>query len=172
MKKKRLTQKIALYGVLTTIAMMLSYLEALVPLSVAVPGIKIGLANIAVVFALYSLGTAAACSVSGVRVLLLALLFGNVMTFAYSVSGAVLSLAVMAALEHSGKFGCIGVSVAGGIAHNGGQILCAALLLGTRQILYYLPVLIVSGTVAGVVVGLLAGVLHTRLAHMAQQRRT
>ena len=163
MKEKSVEKNIALYGVITAIALILSYVEVLIPFSVAIPGIKIGLANIAVIFALYKLNASAAWSISGVRVVLVALLFGNVMTLAYSISGAVFSLLVMMGLKRIGKFGYVGISAGGGIAHNIGQIFCAAVLLGTKQIMYYLPVLIISGTVSGIAIGIVSGLLVSRI---------
>ena len=156
-------RKVALYGVLIALALVLSYLESLVPLSFAVPGIKMGLPNIVIVYALYALGFKDAALISLLRVLLVSILFGNVMSLAYSLAGAVLSLLVMLLLVKSGKFGTTGVSVAGAVAHNAGQILMAMLLLETAQISWYLPVLCVSGTVAGICVGLLSAVLLKRI---------
>ncbi|MGN1002718.1 MAG: Gx transporter family protein [Oscillospiraceae bacterium] len=156
-------RKVALYGVLIALALVLSYLESLVPLSFAVPGIKMGLPNIVIVYALYALGFKDAALISLLRVLLVSILFGNVMSLAYSLAGAVLSLLVMLLLVKSGKFGTTGVSVAGAVAHNAGQILMAMLLLETAQISFYLPVLCVSGTVAGICVGLLSAVLLKRI---------
>ena len=156
-------QTVALCGALLALALILSYVEALVPFLVAVPGIKMGLANVVAVFALYRLRWPAAWGISLLRVVLVAMLFGHFMTLAYSISGAVASLLVMMALKKNGKFGCAGVSIGGGVAHNLGQILCAVWLLGTRQILYYVPVLLVTGTAAGLVIGLLAGLVLVRL---------
>ena len=141
---------------------MLSYLESLVP-SLGVPGVKLGLPNIAIVFALYRLGWRDACIISLVRVFLVFLLFGNGAGLAYSVVGAALSLALMGLLKKTGKFSSVGVSVAGGVAHNGGQILVAMALLETSRLAWYLPVLWVSGTVAGVLVGIVSGVLVKRV---------
>jgi len=156
-------KRIAMYGLLVALALILSYLESLVPLSFAVPGIKMGLPNIVIVFALYSLGVKDACIISFVRVLLVSILFGNVFSMAYSLAGAALSLVVMALMCRCGKFGKSGVSVAGAVAHNAGQVLMAMLLLETAQISYYLPVLCVSGTVAGVCVGVLSSVVIRRV---------
>lgn len=156
-------RKVALYGVLIALALVLSYLESLVPLSFAVPGIKMGLPNIVIVFALYSLGFKDAAVISLLRVVLVSILFGNVMSMAYSLAGAVLSLLVMLLLYKSGKFGTAGVSVAGAVAHNAGQILTAMLLLETAQISYYLPVLCISGTVAGICIGLISAILIKRI---------
>jgi len=154
--------KVAQYGLLTALALVLSYLESLLP-PLGVPGVKLGLPNLAVVFALYRLGLRDACAISLVRVVLVALLFGNGAALAYSLAGAVLSLAVMGLLRKTGKFSSVGVSVAGGVAHNAGQILVAMALLETARLAWYLPVLWVSGTVAGVLVGIVSGELVKRV---------
>lgn len=156
-------KRIAVYGLITALAMILSYIEHLIPMSFAVPGIKLGLANIVVVFAIYKLRFRDACVISLVRVLLSSILFGNVFSLAYSAAGAALSLAVMGLLFRSGHFGPAGVSVGGGLAHNAGQLIVAALVLETGRIVYYLPVLCFSGTVAGVFIGITAGLLIKRL---------
>lgn len=150
-------------ALLTALALVLSYVEALIPYSFAVPGIKLGLPNLAVMFALYKLGAREAAAVSGIRVLLASFMFGNAFSLAYSLSGAALSLAVMVLLMRTGKLSPVGVSVAGGVAHNLGQILCAMVLLGTARIVYYLPVLIVSGVGAGILIGLVSGLLSQRV---------
>ena len=156
-------KNIALTGLLIALALVLSYLESLVPLSFAVPGIKMGLPNIVVVFALYRLGWKRAALVSLLRVLLVSVLFGSVLSLAYSAAGAALSLLVMLGLKRSGRFGCTGVSVAGAVAHNAAQVVVAALVVETGTLLYYLPALCVSGTAAGVCIGLLAAFLLRRL---------
>ncbi len=156
-------RSIALLGICAAIAMVLSYLESLIPLSFAVPGIKLGLANIAVVFMLYKLGAKEAVLVSLIRIVWMAILFGNVMTLAYSVAGAVLSLTAMILLKRSERFSTVGVSVIGGILHNTGQILVAMLIMETAQIVYYLPILCVSGIAAGVAVGIVSAILVKRV---------
>lgn len=144
--------------------MMLSYIEALLPpVYSAVPGIKLGLANIAVIFALYSVDPKSAALISLVRVALSALLFGSVMSFIYSFSGAVLSLAVMILLKKSALFSAVGVSVAGAVMHNVGQVLCAVIILGTAEIGYYLIFLSVAAVVSGVLVGLVSALLIKKL---------
>ena len=157
--------KVARYGLITALALALSWLESLLP-PLGVPGVKLGLPNLAVVFALYRLGWKDACVISLVRVALVALLFGNGAALAYSAAGAVLSLAVMGLLWKTGKFSSVGVSVAGGVAHNAGQILVAMALLETTRLAWYLPVLWVSGTVAGVAVGVVAGELVKRVPNV------
>ncbi len=154
--------KIARYGLLTALALALSYLESLLP-PLGVPGVKLGLPNLAIVFALYRLGFRDACVISLVRVFLVTLLFGNGAALAYSLAGAALSLAVMGLMKKTGRFSSVGVSVAGGVAHNAGQILVAMALLETARFAWYLPVLWVSGIIAGVLVGAVSGVLVKRV---------
>ncbi|MBQ6579638.1 MAG: Gx transporter family protein [Oscillospiraceae bacterium] len=156
------TKKVAMLGLTIALAMIMSYIEALVPLSFAVPGIKMGLANIVIIFVLYKIGTKEAILVSLIRVILVSLLFSNVMAMAYSIAGAVLSLSVMWLLKKTDRFSFVGVSIAGGIMHNVGQIIMAVILLGTEQIALYLPVLIITGTVTGVVIGIVSGLVINR----------
>ena len=156
-------KSVALLGICSALAMVLSYLESLIPLSFAVPGIKLGLANIAIVFVLYKLGAKEAVIVSLVRIVWVAILFGNALTLAYSAAGAVLSLTAMILLKRTERFSTVGVSVIGGILHNTGQILVAMLVMETAQIVYYLPVLCISGIAAGVAVGLVSAVLVKRV---------
>lgn len=159
-------KKVAVLGLCVALAMIMSYIESLFPLNLAVPGIKMGLANIVIIFLLYRVGFSSACIVSLIRVFLVSMLFGNVMMMAYSIAGAVLSLAVMFVLKKCGKFSVVGVSIAGGIAHNAGQIIMAVILLGAKQIAYYLPVLAVTGTVTGVLIGIAASVVIKRVKHI------
>lgn len=156
-------------GLMIALALVLSYVEAQIPTFVAIPGIKVGLANIVVVFASYSFGTKEAFVVSIFRVLLAALMFGSVMSLAYSAAGAFLSLLGMILLKKSGLFGCVAVSVVGGVLHNLGQILMACLVLETNVVIYYLPFLVLSGTIAGVVVGLVAALVLKRLGNSEPQ---
>ena len=159
------TRKIALLGVLTSVALVLSYLEAMLPpISTAVPGIKMGLPNIIIIFVLYKFGVKEATTVSLIRVFIVSLLFGNVMTLAYSVAGAVLSILLMTIMIKSDLFSTIGVSIIGGISHNLGQILVAIFLFDTIQIGYYMIVLAVTGTIAGVVIGIIASILINKIS--------
>lgn len=156
------TKRLVLLAMLTAVAMILSYVESLLP-SVGIPGVKMGLANIAVIFALFRFGWKEAAALSLVRVLLVSLLFGSVGAMLYSLAGAVLSLAVMALLRRIDRFSTVGISVAGGVAHNAGQILMAMFILQTKQLLVYLPVLAVSGIAGGVLTGLAAALLIRRI---------
>lgn len=157
------TGNIARFGLITAAAMVLSYIESLVPMSFAVPGVKLGLANIAVVFALYKLGAKNACLVSLLRALLVAMTFGNMFSLWYSLGGAALSLAVMIPLRHLKFFSSVGVSVSGAVAHNLGQLIVAAIVLETGSIMYYFVPLLVSASVSGVLVGIAAGELVRRV---------
>ena len=157
------SKRIARYALLVALAMVLSWLESLVPLSVAIPGMKLGLTNLVVLFALYRMSAADALTISLVRVVLVSITFGNAYAFAYSFAGAVLSFAIMLALKKSGKFSTVGVSVAGGVGHNLGQIGVAALVLETGGIFLYLPALMISGTAAGVCIGIVGGLITERL---------
>lgn len=157
------SKKIARYALLIALAMVLSWLESLVPLSAAVPGMKLGLTNLVVIFALYRMSISDAAVISLIRVLLVSFTFGNAYAFAYSMAGAVLSLLIMWALKASDRFSTVGVSIAGGVGHNVGQIAVAALVLETEKIFFYLPVLMMSGIAAGVCIGTLGGIVTKRL---------
>lgn len=157
------SRKVARYALLIALAMVLSWLESLVPITAAVPGMKLGLTNLVVLFALYRMNVMDAAAVSLIRVLLVSFTFGNAYAFAYSLAGAILSLLVMLALKKTGKFSTIGVSIAGGVGHNLGQIIVAALVLETEKIFFYLPVLMVSGIAAGICIGILGGIIVDRL---------
>lgn len=157
------TKKISLIGLCVALALVLSYIESLIPPLVAVPGIKVGLPNVIIVFALYKLGAKEATLISVLRLLLVALLFGNALTFFYSFAGAVLSLILMIILQKVDMFSTVGVSVAGGVAHNAGQITVACLIMETSQIALLLPILILSGVIAGVAVGLAGHLLINRI---------
>ena len=157
------TKKLTVLALSVALAMILSFIESQIPSFVPIPGVKIGLANIVVVFALYKLGWKEAAGISLLRVFLVSVLFGHVASFFYSIAGALLSFCGMALLKRTGLFSHIAVSVAGGVLHNVGQILMACILLETNIITYYLPVLILSGTLAGIVIGLLASVMVSRI---------
>lgn len=160
MKKTRMLTVLA---ATVAAAMLLSFIESLIPSFIPVPGVKLGLANAAVIFAMYKLGEAKAAAVSLVRVALSALLFGSVASLIYSLSGAVFSFLLMVVSRRIFKLHTVGVSILGGVAHNLGQITAAAIVMGTASIVYYLPVLIFSGTIAGIAVGLASNELIKRI---------
>lgn len=154
----------AFLGLCVALALGLAYIEVLLPpLFAAVPGIKMGLPNIILIFLLYRRGAAATITVSLLRMVLVTLLFGNFMAFAYSLAGGALSMAVMILLKRLDFLSTTGVSVAGGVMHNVGQILMAMWLMNTAELGYYLIVLAVTGTVAGLLIGLCAAQLIRRI---------
>jgi len=156
-------RKLTFACVLTAASLILSYVEAVLPpIFPAIPGIKVGLHNIVIVFLLYSADFPTALSVSLVRITLASLLFGNPIALVYSAAGALLSLSVMAILKRLNFLSIVGVSVAGGISHNLGQILAAMLLLETAAIGYYMTVLAIAGTLAGLFVGICGAMLTKR----------
>ncbi|MBR5447746.1 MAG: Gx transporter family protein [Clostridia bacterium] len=158
------TKRLTFLALSTSLAMVLSYVELIIPpISTAVPGVKMGLANIVIVFILYKTDALSAAAVSAVRLILSFLLFGSALTLAYSVAGAVLSLGGMVLLKKTKAFSPVGVSVAGGVLHNAGQIAMAILIMKTSAIGYYLPVLAVSGTVSGILVGAAAALVLKNL---------
>jgi heptaprenyl diphosphate synthase len=157
------TKQIAQYGLLIAVALILSYVEAQIPAFFAVPGMKLGLTNVVVLFALYRMGEKSGMVINLVRIFLVSMLFGNGMSLAYSVAGGLLSGLVMILLKKTGKFRIITVSVAGGVAHNIGQILVAMVLLETKAVLWYLLVLWFTGIGSGLVIGLVGGELCRRL---------
>jgi heptaprenyl diphosphate synthase len=163
MKKKLTTKQLVTLSALIAVAMILSYIESMIPAFVAVPGVKMGLSNIATVFALYALGWQYAICVSVVRVFLSALLFGNFVSLIYSLSGAALALALMILLKKLDRFSSVGVSVAGGVGHNAGQIIAACIVMENAAISLYIIPLIISGTISGIVIGLVAGNLVERV---------
>ena len=150
-------------ALLTALAMIFSFVESQIPSFVAIPGVKVGLANIVVVFALYMLGAKEAFMISLIRVVLSSLLFGSVLSLSYSLAGAILSLLGMMLLKKTGWFGPLAVSVTGGVLHNCGQILVASLVLETDVLLYYLPVLMIAGVLTGCVIGIAAALVLKRL---------
>lgn len=161
---KNKSKTVAFAGICIALALILAYIEVLLPpLFSAVPGIKMGLPNIIIVFLLYRRGPVFAGLVSFLRILLVSMLFGNAMALAYSLAGGALSLAVMVLLKKLNVLSSVGVSVAGGVMHNVGQIMMAVLLLDTVQLGYYLAVLAVTGTIAGIVIGLCGSFLVKRI---------
>ena len=152
---KKSVKNVSILGLCTALALILAYVEILLPpLLASVPGVKIGLPNIVIILVLYKFGVKSAAAVSFIRIALVSMLFGNAMALIYSLAGATLSLLVMALLKKTNLFSYVGVSISGGVFHNVGQILTAMLLLETVGIGYYLIVLTVTGTISGILVGL------------------
>lgn len=156
-------KQVARYALLVALAMVLSWLESLIVFPGLLPGMKVGLTNLVVIFALYRMSLRDAAAISLVRVLLVSMTFGSAYSFAYSLAGAVLSLAVMAGLKKLDKFSILGVSIAGGVCHNMGQLLVAMAVLGTARLGWYLPWLLVSGVAAGTAIGAVGGLVVNRI---------
>ncbi|MBR6573865.1 MAG: Gx transporter family protein [Clostridia bacterium] len=155
--------KLSLLALSVSLAMILSFVESQIPAMVAIPGVKVGLANIVVVFALYKLGWKEAVVISLTRVFLVGLLFGNGISILYSITGASVSFAAMVLLKQAKVFSTMAVSVAGGVLHNLGQIAMACVIMGTDVLRYYAPFLILSGTLAGIAIGVLAAIMIRRI---------
>ena len=156
-------KNIAAFGVYVALAMIFSYIELQIPPLVAIPGIKLGLPNVVIIIAMYKFGWKEAIVINVLRVLLVSVLFGTVLSLLYSVAGAILSLFVMIILKKSKIFSTVLVSVFGAISHNIGQITVAIFVLETSELLYYLPVLIITGTISGVLLGLIGATVVKKL---------
>lgn len=159
---KKRTEKIALFGMMTAAAFVLSWIESFLPVFFGVPGIKPGLSNIVTLVSLYVLGIPAAVAITLVRVLLSGFTFGSLYSVIYALSGAVFSLCMEIILKKTGKAGTIGVSVTGGVFHNAGQIAAAVIILGDA-VMYYFPFLVVSGVAAGILTGFISGLVINRI---------
>lgn len=155
--------KVAYFGIFTTLALIFSYVESLIPISFGIPGVKLGLANLVIVIALYKMGMKAAYVLSIIRIVLAGFLFGSMFGIVYSLAGGLLSLTVMALMKRSERFSVYGISMAGGVFHNVGQLLVAAIVLESFSIAYYFPVLLISGLVTGFVIAVVAAEMLKRL---------
>lgn len=156
-------KKVALLGMCSAGAILLGYVESLIPVFFFVPGMKLGLANLAVVLTLYFFSPRDALIVQLVRIVVVGFLFGNLFSIALSLAGGLLSLGFMCLAKRYGGFTVYGVSVAGGVTHNIGQICVAAVLVENVRIIYYLPFLLLSGLVTGLLIGLLSHEMMKRL---------
>ena len=159
-------KKTAHLGVMLALALICSYVEVLIPFSVGIPGIKLGLANIVIVFALYSIGTKEAFILSIARVIISGFMFGNPMAIAYSFTGGMLSLTTMCLLKKTKLLSVISVSIAGGIAHNIGQIIIATFIVSNYSVMYYIPVLMIAGFITGALIGIVSFEVFSRIGHL------
>lgn len=156
-------RRVALTGLLAALALIFSYVEALVPFNAGVPGIKLGLANLVPLIILYRLDARYAFAANLIRVFLAGLLFSGIFAALYSLAGSVTSFLVMYLLKKTNLFSMIGVSTAGGVFHNIGQLCVAILAVSGPQLIHYLPVLIISGMAAGIIVGIGGTILLDRI---------
>lgn len=157
------TKRLAISAVLASLGLIFSYIEAIIPFSVGIPGVKLGIANLVVIIALYFLGVSYAFSINVIRILVAGLLFNGAFGALYSLAGACVSLMVMIVLKKTKWFSVVGVSMAGGVAHNLGQLLMAAAIISNIKILLYFPVLLFSGMITGIIIGVLAHIILKKL---------
>ena len=158
--------RVAYFGVFTALALMFSYIETMIPIQFGVPGIKLGFANIMIVIMLYKSSAKEALLLSIVRIMLSGFLFGNLSSILYSIAGGVLSLEIMTLLKKQGGFSVIGVSVAGGVSHNVGQLIVAMLVVETYQVGYYFPVLLGAGVLTGLGIGVVSQEVLKRIRNI------
>ncbi len=166
---KKAAGRAAVYGMLIGLAFIFSYIEAILPLPIPIPGVKLGLANLVTILGLYTVGVPGTIAVSLVRILLAGLTFGNMFSMMYSLAGGALSLILMIAVKKAGWFDQTGVSIIGGVAHNIGQLAVAAFVTRTAGVFYYLPFLLLAGCVAGALIGLLGGLVTKRIQKAAEK---
>ena len=158
--------RVAYFGVFTALALIFSYVETLIPINFGIPGVKLGLANLIIVVALYRLPLQEVYLLSIVRILLSGFIFGNYFSILYSLAGGLLSLSVMALLKRRNSFSVMGISVAGGVFHNVGQMTVAMLVVETFSVAYYFPVLMIAGLVTGLLIGVLSNEMLKRLKNI------
>ena len=159
-------RRTAYLGVFLAFALILSYIESLIPFYFGIPGMKLGLANLMVVLLLYLAGAKEAAVVSVLRIVLSGFLFGNMFSILYSLAGGLLSFIVMWMVKRSKKFAIVTVSVCGGVSHNVGQLIVASFVADNYNVMYYMPVLFVAGIITGLVIGVLADELEHRLVFL------
>lgn len=156
-------KKIAYLGLFTALALIFSYVESLLPLNFGLPGIKLGIANVVTVIIIYLYSYKEAFIVSIARIVISAFLFTNAFSLLYSLAGALLSIVMMALVKKRDLLSIVGVSIVGGVFHNIGQLIVASIIVKQIKITYYAPVLIVSGVITGVLVGLISGFIYKRV---------
>lgn len=161
--------KVAYFGVFTAFALIVGYIESLIPFYFGIPGVKLGLTNVVIILALYLMGVKEAFLLNVARIVLVGFLFGNLYSIFYSLAGGMLSLFVMVLLKRSRRFGVGGVSIAGGVFHNIGQLAVAIVVLETGSLFYYVPVLLIAGTVTGFLIGVVSGEVLKRLPRINQE---
>ena len=164
-KRDNRTYRMTLTAMLTVIALMFSYVEAMIPITLGIPGFKLGFANIMIIIALYALDARYAFAVDLTRIIMAGLLFGTPFSMLYSLAGGMLSLAVMWALRKTDLFSVIGVSMAGGVFHNLGQLMVAALAVSNLRMFIYFPVLVFTGIATGIGTGIIAYAVLEKMPH-------
>lgn len=163
MQSQTKTKFIATSAMFVCLALVFSYVEVLVPFSVGIPGVKLGLANLVIIIALYEMDFKYAFVINAIRIVIAGLLFSGFFGMMYSIAGGLLSILVMWALKKTGLFSMIGVSMAGGLAHNLGQLLVAAFLVSNLKMFIYFPVLMFSGIGSGILIGIVSYIIDKKL---------
>ena len=151
-----MARKIAYSSILVALALILSYVEVLIPINFGIPGVKLGMANLVIVIGLYFLNTSQVFIILIARIVLVSFLFGNMSAMLYSLAGGIVSFVIMILIRKIKGFSIVGVSIAGGVAHNIGQLIVASLVVENLKLIYYLPVLMIAGTLTGMLIGIIA----------------
>lgn len=151
------------FGMFTALALIFSYVESLIPFHIGIPGVKLGLANLVIVVAMYKMNKKQVYLLSVTRVVLAGFMFGNLFSIVYSLAGSLLSLAVMYGLKRKESFSIMGISVAGGVFHNIGQLIVAMIVLESLNLVYYASVLLISGLITGIVIGIVSDEIMKRI---------
>lgn len=162
-KRSQRTKYLAMSAMFAALALIFSYVEAIIPFSVGIPGVKLGIANLVIIIALYEMNLRSAFTINAVRIFVAGLLFNGVFGAFYSLAGGMLSLIVMWALKKTGLFSMVGVSMAGGVAHNIGQLLVAAAIVSNLKMFLYFPILMFSGIISGILIGVVAYVIDSKV---------
>lgn len=169
MKKKYSAHMAALYGMMIALAFVLSFIETLIPISLGIPGVKLGLANLVTLAGLFTVGISGTVVISLVRIILAGLTFGNMFSMLYSLGGWALSMLLMVIARKKNWFGISGISILGGVGHNIGQICVAALVVQQAGVFFYLPFLLLAGTGAGLVIGILGSTIIERIRNFIEK---
>ena len=164
-------QFVAIVGVMAAFAAILSYIETIIPFSIWIPGVKLGLANIAIVVILCLYGAREAFAVNIVRILVVGLLFGNMFSVSFSLAGALISFAVMVLAKKTDLFTIIGISVTGGVAHNLGQMIVASVVIETYSVVYYMPALMIAGVITGIIIGMVGKIILKYMTKIVKNKR-
>ena len=151
------------FGMFTALALIFSYVESLIPFHIGIPGVKLGLANLVIVVAMYKMNKKQVYLLSVTRVVLVGFMFGNLFSIVYSLAGSLLSLAVMYGLKRKESFSIMGISMAGGVFHNIGQLIVAMIVLESLNLVYYASVLLISGLITGIVIGIVSDEIMKRI---------
>jgi heptaprenyl diphosphate synthase len=163
------SKKISYSGILVALAMIFSYVEAMIPINFGIPGMKLGIANLVIVTGLYMLKPKEVLVISLIRIFLMGIMFGNGISLAYSVVGGIISFFVMLVLKYIDRLSVIGISIAGGVAHNIGQIIVAVLIVENTKMFYYIPTLMIAGGVTGAFIGILSDRILKVIKNVAKE---